>query len=353
MRFFIEYIQKQPRVEEIAHILSKPPPPPVIKIPALSEEQVKSEIEEIFKTKKIKYYDNQEKLELVVAGLRKTRAEAIERSEYLLAEEADHYAKILISHGQLGSVELMQTAKAAEIKQKLEEARDDLKSKQKKWEELYMKMKETAETEFNELYQKHSSEIKNLENLRKQNPPPSIKKYSNLLLQFRRRQEAMLQGRQYEEAEKMKEVADSMQKEEDEVHLIKWNELINRKIENAKNNQTKQLKVRKAFWRNARQELVNQANKEIEQATKAIEHLEKSYETAQNAVKIASNLKEETKNVQRELKTKYQPKYGQIHATSRMEMKARMDFRQRQILNQRIYTRLPKSTGCSPRGNRK
>lgn len=350
LEFFIKYISEEPQRQAIAKILERPVKEPVIKPPALSESELEDEIKRIWDTRKIRNYTEPE-LDLVVARMRQKTADFIASGDYLNAQRADHFAKILISHGQLGTVKTMQKQKVNEIEQKLNESRRELDQNKAKWEELHINMRQAALDDLDKMRRDHRKEIEDLEQLKDQDPPPHIKKYSNALLQLRRREQALIQSRQFQSAGEMKAIADDMQREEDEQQRNKWIEEINVKIANARKTQANQVRVRKAYWRNEEKMLVSEANKDITQAEKAIAHLEMNLKIAEQAKDIAANLKRETKNVvQEQPKSRGLPLLGDV---ARTPQKQSADFRQRQILTKKIYTRTPKSQCITPRERKK
>ena len=90
---------------------------------------------------------------------------------------------------------------------------------------------------------------------------------------------------------------------------------------------------------------------QIEESKKAIAHLEMNLKIAEQAKDIAANLKRETKNVvQEQPKSRGLPLLGDV---ARTPQKQSADFRQRQILTKKIYTRTPKSQCITPRERKK
>ena len=351
IEYFVKYISEEPKRQAVSKLLDIPVKEPVIKPPALSDEQLEEEIRRIWKTQKIRNY-TEEELDLVVARMRQKSAEFIAKGRYLKAQRADHFAKILISNGQLGTVKTMQTQKVIDIEQKLHESRKELEQNKAKWEELYVNLKQAAKEELDKMQEDHRKEIEEIEKLKELDPPPHIKKYSHALLQMRRQEQALIQNREYQKAGEMKALADDMQRGEDEQQIKKWIAEVDVKISNAKKLQANQLHVRKSFWKNEESALVNEANKDIKQAEKAIAHLEMNLKIAEQAKDIAATLKREAKHV---VKTQPQKNRGlpALNEVAKTPQQQSADFRQRQILTKKIYTRVPRSQCITPRGRRR
>jgi hypothetical protein len=104
----IKYIDEEPMRAANSAILEEPVPQPVVKPPALTDDEVDAEVRWIWQHRQIRSYPPDE-LELVVAGFRQKSSDFIGAGDYLNAEKSGQYAQILISHGQLGTVELIES----------------------------------------------------------------------------------------------------------------------------------------------------------------------------------------------------------------------------------------------------
>lgn len=343
---YIQFIKSYPRRDEIKKKIGRPPPPPPPKIPALSPEQVQHEVELILDREIIKIYKDDE-LELVLAGLRQKRAEFIAKGDYLAAEKANHLLNILISHGQLGSFECMQRKKVLDLQEKLAAAENDLRIKKEKWEKYLENMRMKEKQDFENLERENQAVIESILKKREEEPPPLINKYSKEYLSLRRKQEASVLNHKFSEAETFRQQADLLKTKEDLLITQNWYNMIDKKLQNAKQEQEKIWGSRKAFWRDEKQTLVNDANKEVDKAQKAIEHLQQTLMAETHTMETASTLKKETRQV------KDKNPLPEL-SSSRPTTKDRARYRQKRILNIKIYTRkLPRSTVASPRGRNK
>jgi hypothetical protein len=332
----IQYIEEEPERQAVSDLLSQPVPTVVVKPPALTDEQVEAELESIWSTQQIKSYSADE-LDLVVAGFRQRSADFIAANDYLNARKADEFAQILISHGQLGTVEVMQDSRVRELREKLDECRRCLAADKAKWECLLCHLRGLARDELDRLRESQEREIAALERLRASDPPPPARKYSNALLQLRRSERAQVARRDFSGAGETKAVADAMQRDEDADQVERWRRQIAARMENARRVHAKQIRVRNDHWRNEELVLVDTANKEVQLAEVAIAHLGENLRLATEARNTAANLREE-----KELMAQA----GGAAALPRLMMKESptkggAEYRQRQILNAKIYTRLP------------
>lgn len=331
--FFLRYIEYQPRREELSRILYRPRMPPPVKQPVLSPDRVSKEVSNILKTEIIPTYKNQEEVELIVRGLRERRANYINKGDYLKAEKAESLSRKLFSSGQLSTVEEIQHDKESDLKQKLDTSKNELEDSKKKWEELLQILRDKANEDFAELEKVHIEEMKQLEDLYNQPPPPNIRKYSQELLNLRRREEAMLSSKLYAQASNIKDQADELQEIEDQDQLKKWHNHISFRIQQTKEEHSKQLNKKKVFWKTEEQKMILLGNREIKKAEMAIEHLNLNLKETIEARKLTTLMKKETKKKEKTVPKKIST--SKLKTPRRDEM---TEYRQRQLLNHNVYT---------------
>jgi hypothetical protein len=333
IQFYMEYIREEPIRADAERLLSmrvRTAPP---KMPVLSPEEVSTEVDFILRSETFRAYPEDE-LELILEGLRQRRRECIDAKNYLGASRAEHFAKVVLSHGQLSEVATLQEDKCQFYETLLSEEREKLQILQARWQELYANMEQSAREDMLQMKTDYESSLAELNGLRNQPPCVEIHKYSAELLQLRRREQAMVQSRQFGNAARLKEIGDELQAREDEVIHNRWMGEIDQRIEKIRFTHLKKLQGRKAFWKSERRQLVDQANKETNLAQRTIEHLEKTLLDTQNAKSVTSDLIEQNEGKQSLLPV----------ISSRISERERSTVHgQRRILNHKIYTRTPGS----------
>lgn len=336
--FLQEYMSDYPHRQQISRMLMNRPPSPPPKPPVLSQDEVNQIVDNLLETDEIHFFPREE-LELILAELRKRRAQFQQNGEYLKAQRADQYTKSILNYGQLGAVEQLQNKKVDDIRTKLKDAETQLVADKKKWENLYTNLKNEAKKDLisiNNNFEQQISEL--LDKLKKDENgnisiPANFRKASGNLLQLRARQKAMVEAKKYEEAAQIKEKADETEKNEKTEQENRYKEYINGKVNLKRNDQRKALNVRKKYWKQQEEALVKQANSEVEKAEMSIEHIKKNLREAENAQNIATVLKETTKNQSKKVSNAN----GLPPLKSRAAAAA--EYRQRAILNSKIYTR--------------
>ena len=337
LRFYIRYIDEQPRRDAISKALSGPKIVIKARKPVMSSEEVKQEVQLILETGQIKDY-SQEQLKLLIEGMNQERARLIELGEYIQAKKADHYAQQLFPHSVFSSFETIQAQKVQDLHRQLSEGLEALVEQKRKWEEIHEGMKRKRDEEFRKMEKNHRAEQNEIEILYDADLPPSIHKYSRNLLQLRSQQKAMLASRMFQEASVMKERADALQAEEDRQQRATWHAQLDLQMSNLIKKQAKQLESRKQFWRKEEHDLIMQANLEISHAESALQHLQDNLISAQQFKETASLLRKETKNIAKGTSKAECPKL--LNQNSKKY--------QRQVVTHKIYTR-PLSNQYSPR----
>jgi hypothetical protein len=341
IKFYMEYIREEPIRAEAERLLSmrvRTAPP---QIPVLSPEEVSMEVDFILRSETLRAYPQAE-LELILEGLRQRRRERIEVKDYLGASRAEHFAKIVLSHGQLSEVAALQEDKCKFYETLLAEECEKLQTLQARWQELYTNMERSAREDMLQMKTGYEFKLAKLNLLRNQPPPVEIQKHSAELLQLRRREQAMIQSRHFANAADVKEIADELQAREDKVIYNRWMSQINQRIENLKFAHLKKVQGRKAFWQSERRQLVDQANREVDLAKTTISHIEKTLMGTQTAKSVTSDLIEQNERSTVGLAKENGPRSTVI--SGRIGERERSTVHgQRRILNQKIYTRTPGS----------
>lgn len=341
LEFYKKYISEYPKRQAASALISRPIAPPPVIPPALSQEEVITEIDRLFSTGEIKKYP-EDQLDLIVAGLRQRRAELISKGDYLGAQKANYYSEVLITFGQLTTVENIQKSKVTILEEKVNAAREDLENSKKKWEEFYQNARDQQAKEIQKILDAASEENSALEAQKSPDYeiPLSIRKYSQKLLDLKQRYESCIATKDYSQAADLNTRINELQEIEEQKMKENWNAEIDVKIKNAKANQERQLAARKAHFRAEEVELVKQANKDVQQQELALKHLERNLELAKNAMNTAKTLRKDSQQINRK---------SSLPPLSEMSPKKKAETRQRQILNAQIYTKSPSKNGNSPK----
>lgn len=335
LEFFLKYIHAEPRRREVAQTIPKPRQQPPPKPPVLTPEQVKSEVDTILSTDKVKLY-NQQELELITAELRQRRADFIAQHDYLNAQRAEQYVVAVLSYGQFGAVERMQNAKADDYKTKLSEAQEALEAHKLKWDESLQKLKDDRESDLQTLKSKYDANVEEVTALFDTSPPANMSKPSPYLLDLRKREDYMVSVHQFSQAKEVHELAIAQEEAEEAEHLKAWHDLLSQRLVVIHSNYAKQQNARIKYWDRMEEEMKQKADQEIEKDQKAIDHLQKAVKNAKSQAATASSLKKNS--VAKGSKKGILPPL----TTKKTEASTQaMNYRQRAILNSQIYTMKP------------
>jgi uncharacterized protein YlxP (DUF503 family) len=331
LKYCLKYIAEEPERLEATALLESSSSESEVP-PALSEEQVDAEVDAILSSNQFKNY-TPEQVQLIVQGLRKRRTMLINEKDYLNAQRLENISRKLLSHGQFAEVEELQHSKRFELEQKIQEAESNLMVQKENWESLHNVFLERCREELDKLGQKHTEELSQLESEFNNPPPPNFQKYSSELLQLRRRQEASTLIKHFTTAGILKEQADALQRRENRRIVQNWHSNINDRIVKCKAKQLKEVNWKKLCWKREEREMIGDAEKEVAIAEKQVLHLKELLKRMRNEEKIAREMKKEA-------------------SPGRSECNSRMEFRERKILNAKIYTRSVSRT-ATPRRKKK
>ena len=261
LNFIENYIRRQERRDEIRLLLTHKTEKRERKKPVMTREQVDAEVNSIMENG-INYEYTEEQVNLIVPGLRRKRAELVKDGDYLEANRANNYVKIMISHEQFSTVEAMQQEKCEMLQTKIDEESEKLKEKKKRWIKVTNNLRKSADKELREMKVRFNKEIEDL-NSQKNKVPITFQKFSAGLLNLRRRKEAMMQTRRYGEAGQYQEIADKM--EEDEIISLekRWADNIDSRIRNLQASHRRQLEGRSAYWRHAEKKLMKERRRKL------------------------------------------------------------------------------------------
>lgn len=293
-----------------------------------NDEDLENELEYILSTDHVKKYTPEQSLELV-EGMKQKRQAYIAETNYLAADRAELFVKKLLQMSQLYSVREIREKKEDSASQQLKQAEKDLAEAKQKWEKVYRALRESAAKEFKDMEAKHDSDIKELEALREQPVPPSIAKYSNTLLDMRKRQEYLVKIRDFDRAAVMKDRADILQATENRDIMRRWMQNIDLRIESCNTAYKKNIASRRLYWKREETQLIQDAEEEVAKAERAIQIMKDNL----NHVKV------QKKRVTSELS---HTKHHFIKTPDINDRQTPYQHLQKQVLNKKLYTATPR-----------
>ena len=328
LQFFKDYIEDYPRRTAISKALEYEEPEPPKRIPAYTDEELEEELDYIIENETFKSYTHDQAIDLI-EGMKRRKQEYLEDEEYMLADRVESIINKLYHLSQLRSVMDIQDKEVSELHVKIQQAEQELVESKKRWEQILTNMQATAKEELISMEKEHQEKLENLEKLREQKPPPSIVKYSNVYLDMRAKQKAMIRMKNFAGAADMRDKADVLQAEENHMFIIKWNKRIDNRIQNENDSYNAKLNARILFWKNEETNLVKDADSEIAKAEKAIKNMKGILKTSRTKKRITTTALSQTKK-------------AEVKTLDLNERQTPLQHRQRAILNKKLYTMTPR-----------
>ena len=328
LEFLKNYIEDYPRRTAISKALSYEEPEPPQRVPAYSEEELEEELDYIIENETFKSYTADQAIDLI-EGMKRRKQEYLEDEDYMLADRVESIINKLYYLSQLRSVKDMQDKEVTDLRIKIKQAEKELEESKKRWEKILVNMQTAAKEELTTMEKEHQERLENLKKLREQKPPPSIVKYSNVYLDMRAKQRAMIRNKSFAAAADMRDKADVMQAEENHMFIVKWNRRIDNKIQNENDTYAAKFNARVLFWKNEETNLVKDADSEIAKAEKAIRNMKTILKNSRTQKRITTNALSQTKR-------------SEVKTLDLNERPTPLQHRQRAILNKKLYTMTPR-----------
>ena len=339
LNFALEYIEKYPERQRIHDMLVRPEkPPPVIKMP-FEDDEVKEEIEKMINGE----YNEDYTIEEIDQLLREVRHYQNDMAAEDRFMDADVYMNVY--HNLCELRENIQVSKItnSQLKDAYDKLRD-LKRQKKDLEQRYDKLllnfdKHRQKT----LEDMNNQMVKDREKIEKQfnDPVPSqFRKYSPKLMRMRQKEMMLSSSKRYIEAQAQHERVLQQQQIEDEQHKINWFEKIDRKLKEFERKFSIQSETRKRHM-DAEEEEIKESK------VKEIETLEQKIKYQQDLINEMKKMKQAAPPPDPSKVNKRTSSKSEMQKSSKLPpletpddsigRKSSMTFRQRAILNTKIY----------------
>lgn len=342
LKFVQKYIDEEyPREVERDRLLSgrrrqrQPKPQPFTK------DELDQEIDAILDGSRKKY--TKPELDMIVEGLKQRRDQALEEEDFDTAELAKNCSNEMIRQSEFSYAVQIQEERVEELKEKLAESRKSLQDLRSRWRAVIQNFQKQRDEELQEIYQENMRKLEEVEKLKEEPPPPKFRKYSPMLLNMRTREKAMVSSKMYDEASVLQEEANKIQAVEDERNRQEWHANVDDQSQKLADKLNKALSVRETNLHKEENNIRRQMRKELTSAEKQVAHLERAIEDSQSTF---LGITDDDQALNRTAKSRgVTPRSSlpslNLTKASTTDPHAPKTFRQRRILNMKIYTRRP------------
>jgi hypothetical protein len=328
--------EEYPEQQERDRLLILRPKPKPVKPQPFSEQELDSIVTAILDGDRSQSY-NSEQLDAIVDNLKTRREWALANDDYIGADQIEDAMRAILRRADAVNALKIQETRAEEMAQKVDEARHNLADLIARWEVVVANFVEQRDRELSEIWESNQKALADVEKLKDDPLPARFRKYSPHLLDMRRRERALVSSKRYDEACVLQAEADRNQAVEDERNRADYIASINDQLQKLAAKLDQAYNVRQMNLAKEEHTIRRQMNIEIGSARKMVQHLERALQACV-LLSLDDDAPQPAKSQKSSLPLLDLPGMGRPEALSPQT------FRQRAILNMKIYTRLPPKT---------
>jgi hypothetical protein len=327
--------QGYPEELERARILSFTPKPTPPKPQPYTQEQLGAEVARLLEGNRSSNYDRIQ-CEAIVDELKERRKQALESENYIAANGIEEAIAWMLRHTEAYSALKLQEEKAADLSQKLDEARQNLTDLRARWEAVFQTFRAQKDADFAEMCESSQESLRAVESQKKGAMPAKFKKYSPHLMNLKARERAMVAAKRYDDACDLHAELRALRQTEKARCRADWIAAVDDQLEKLSARFDQAMQVRTQNFENDEQQMIRERDVEIQSAMKQIEHLEMALEKLQ--------FPDIDDNPNPSVTSRGALPLLDLPGMGRPEARSPKTIRQRRLLAMKIYTRLPPKT---------
>jgi hypothetical protein len=316
----------------ILHYTPKPKPP---KPQPYGQAQLKAEVEALLKGNRSSNYDRIQ-CDAIVEELKERRKQALQEDRYFDADNIEDAIAWILRHTEAFSALKLQEAKAADLTQKLSDARENLSNLRARWETVFANFHAQNDQDFAEITQSHEQSVKEIESQKQEPMPVRFKKYSPHVMNLKAREKAMVAAKRYDDACALHNERKAVKQIEKAKLRADWIAAVDDQLEklSARFNQT--MFVRNQNLEKDEQQMIRDRDLEIQSAMRQIEHLQQAIEKCEFPDLDENSSRPHTARSVRPLLD--------LPGMGRPDPISPKTVRQRRLLAMKVYTRVTPKT---------
>lgn len=276
LEFFQNYMKEYPKREEYSRMFRTYKTSHKKAQKVYTPEQLQAEVNYVFENGNTKQYTNKQTQELVYEIVKK-KQEALKKKDFAYAENCDFIIDSLTKSSQLNTVKEMQSSQLKNYSLRMSTAKSISDKNKMKWQNLLTTIQKKRSDDIASINRKFECEIHKIEEQKQKDPPLSRMKQSSYLLDLRRKEDALVQIRSYKEAEKLKAIADDLEKQETEQFIREWKQSLDDQIVQIKKNQQVAVSNREQFWQCEENTVKRDMESDVKVSEKRLDFLNNEY----------------------------------------------------------------------------
>ncbi|OHT00548.1 hypothetical protein TRFO_07863 [Tritrichomonas foetus] len=340
MKFIQTYIEKYPERQRLEMILRKSRRAEPVKKEVYTDDELKEQIHKVVNNDPDPFY-TQEQSEAIVAELKRKKQKYAEAEDFDRADAVTRITSKFIKLCEFSESNQIQTDKSAELKQKLEEAQQNHVDLKSRWRQVFDNFYQRFDNEYREMVQAQEKEIADLDAQRQGEMPAKFHKYSSELLNLKQRNKAMVYSKRYNEASEMQAEVQRLEAAEDERNYYDWMKAIDDQIFKAQSKHNQQRKIRENNFKREEKCMKETRKAELEASEKTIRNLKRAIKVTEDQIYTMEADNEEPPPTERSALPPLNLSLAAVNAPPASEPMTPTKFRQRAMLNMKVYTKRP------------
>lgn len=338
LKFTEEYINsgyeeelERDRLLEV-RVKEKPPKPQ-----PFTDDQLEIEMDRVLNNQSNVALFTKEELTALTEGLKKRRSAAISEEDFDEAERCDNAVSLFLQRSEMFRAGQLIEERISDLNHKLRKAeitRDDLYTH---WRNVMSEFKQKRTNEIDEMCRCSTARVEKLETEKEMVPPPKFQKRSPRLLNMRNRERAMVSSKRYDDASSLQAEANKVQEQEDAHNIYLWHTNIDDRMERLANSLNRDIAVRDGHFAAQEAALRRRMKGELKVADSTVTHLEELI--SRTSATFGGDLSQSrpvSKGKSGAMTRRSLPALNRGTETKQPNA-----FRQRAVLNMKIYTVKP------------
>lgn len=338
LNFIQTYIEKYPERQRLEMMLTRTRKVEQPKQEVYTKDELNAKVNAILNGKPDLYYTN-EQSEAIVAEFKRRKVKYAKKEEFDKADLMTKTMNKFIKLCEFSESNQIQSEKSNDLKQKLSEARQNHEDLKRRWKQVFDIYYEKFDQEYKEMVEKQNEEIMKLEEQREGPMPAKFHKYSSELLNLKQRNKAMVYSKRYNEASELQAEVAKLEEQEDQRNYQDWMASIDEQVAKAEATHAQQRKIRENNFRREEKCMKKTMKEEIEASEKLINNLNRTIKATEDQIYTMENENDELVN--QKTRSALPPLNTTISNSQSQEIMTPTMFRQRAMLNMKVYTRRP------------
>ncbi|KAK8896012.1 hypothetical protein M9Y10_013899 [Tritrichomonas musculus] len=337
LNFIQTYIEKYPERQRLEMLLTRTRKVEQPKSEVYSKEELKNQVNAVLSGKPEIYYTS-EQSEAIVSELKRRKAKYAEKEDFDRADMVTKTMSKFIKLCEFSESNQIQSDRSNELKQKLTEAQQNHEDLKRRWKQVFDIFYSKFDQEYQEMVEKQNEEIDSIEKQREGEMPAKFHKYSSELLNLKQKNKAMVFSKRYNEASELQAEVSKLEEQEDQLNYLEWMSSIDEQIAKTSAKHEQQRKIRENNFRREEKCMKKTMKAELEASEKLITNIKRNIKSTEDQICTMGNDNEEQPN--QKTRSALPPLSNSLNTAAQETMTPSM-FRQRALLNMKVYTKRP------------